>query len=622
MDQFFEYHVDKKEMDYAVLERSLKVYINNFDSSRSYLLLAEVEPYLKPSEQFLRKILADYRQDRFSAYFAINEAIQKSIIRARSWRESWERDPKGLIEKAKQVSLKENVKEKNHPVTQNDLSKRHHDRLVQFIAFQMKELGPCAYEGKEAKLVALCEKQLRLVENAYLGLDDQERPLSQEKLEHKMVLRTLKAMSQSLDAHTTYYSPEEALALKVQLEKGMCGIGVVLREGIEGITIQEMIKGGPAEKCGKLKVGDTIVEVDGIPVQEYSFHHVLEIMRGNEGSKTVLKIVRQQQNRPEYLKVELTRSKIVLDDKRVDVESEPFGDGIIGKITLYSFYEGDNGLSSEKDLKKAIDDLRAQGTLYGLVLDMRENSGGFLSQAVKVSGLFISSGVVVISKYSDGTVKYYRAVDGNRYYDGPLAILISKGSASATEIVAQTLQDYGVAVVVGDECTYGKGTIQHQTVTSDASNSYFKVTIGRYYTASGKSTQITGVKSDIVIPTAYNFEDLGEMHLDYPLAADQVPPAFDDELTDIDPIARKWFLKYYSPTVQKPQQKWKQCLAALRENSAKRVSQNKNYQLFLQEIKKEIKAIGEVQFGSNDLQMDEAVNVVKDMIFFDSVIAN
>ncbi len=148
------------------------------------------------------------------------------------------------------------------------------------------------------------------------------------------------------------------------------------------------------------------------------------------------------------MNVELTRSKIVLDDKRVDVEAEPFGDGIIGKITLYSFYEGDNGLSSEKDLKKAIDDLRSQGTLYGLVLDMRENSGGFLSQAVKVSGLFISSGVVVISKYSDGTVKYYRAVDGNRYYDGPLAILISRGSASATEIVAQTLQDYGVAVVV------------------------------------------------------------------------------------------------------------------------------------------------------------------------------
>ncbi len=115
---------------------------------------------------------------------------------------------------------------------------------------------------------------------------------------------------------------------------------------------------------------------------------------------------------------------------------------------------------------------------------MRENSGGFLSQAVRVSGLFISSGVVVISKYGDGSLKYYRSMDGSPHYQGPLVILVSRGSASATEIVAQTLQDYGVALVAGDIQTYGKGTIQHQTVTSDRTNSFFKVTVGRYYTVS------------------------------------------------------------------------------------------------------------------------------------------
>src|SRR3984957_11805724 len=157
--------------------------------------------------------------------------------------------------------------------------------------------------------------------------------------------------------------------------------------------------------------------------------------------------MRIKKERHEFLRVELVRAKMTLDDKRVDVSTEPFGDGIIGKITLYSFYEGEDGISSEKDIRKAIEDLRAQGPLYGLVLDMRENSGGFLSQAVRVSGLFISGGVVVISKYSDGSMKFYRAVDGRRFYDGPLVVLVSKGSASATEIVAQTLQDYGVGVV-------------------------------------------------------------------------------------------------------------------------------------------------------------------------------
>jgi carboxyl-terminal processing protease len=311
------------------------------------------------------------------------------------------------------------------------------------------------------------------------------------------------------------------------------------------------------------------------------------------------------------LRVELTRAKITLADKRVDISSEPFGDGVIGKITLHSFYEGDDGLSSEKDLKKAIDQLSEQGPLHGLVLDMRENSGGFLSQAVKVSGLFISSGVVVISKYSDGSVKYYRSVDGNRYFEGPLVILISRGSASATEIVAQTLRDYGVAIVVGDEQTYGKGTIQHQTVTSDRSEAFFKVTIGRYYTVSGRSTQVEGVKADILVPTDYHFEELGERYLEYPLAPDVATAAFNDTLADVDPFMRKWFYKYYIPKLQAPEEKWISLIPALRENSERRRALNKNYQTFLKETQAKTR---KATSGSSDLQMEEAVNIVKDML--------
>ncbi|MBI3901210.1 MAG: PDZ domain-containing protein, partial [Chlamydiia bacterium] len=400
-----------------------------------------------------------------------------------------------------------------------ELKARHYNRFVEFISFQLKEIA-IDDPTKGTKIIHLCEKQLCYMENEYLGLDDQNHPLNSKEQEHLIVSRTLKALANSLDAHTAYYSPDEAYAMKVQLEKGMCGIGVVLREGIDGIVIQDMIAGGPAEKSGKILKGDAIVEVDGQSVKEYSFQRVLEIMKGKEGTQTTLGIQRKQQGGGgEFVQVELTRAKIILADQRVDISSEPYGDGIIGKITLHSFYEGEDGISSEKDLKRAIDQLREEGKLCGLVLDMRENSGGFLSQSVKVTGLFISSGVVVISKYSDESMKYYRAVDGERYYDGPLVVLISRGSASATEIVAQALQDYGVAVVVGDEQTYGKGTIQHQTITSDGPPSFFKVTIGRYYTVSGRSTQIDGVKSDIVVPSAMNFGEIGEAYLEYPLPA-------------------------------------------------------------------------------------------------------
>lgn len=614
MEQLFNYHVDKKEMSSLVLERSLKIYLKQFDPNHAYLLQQEVILYLKPTDTVLQTMMTDYHADRLTTFFALNNVIQNSIARARLWRAEWERDPKKLVKKASSFTSEPSA-DKTFASTMDELKKRHYERFLRFLSFQMKELGPSSYEGKEGKLVALCEKQVALLENEYLGVDDQGKALTAQDHEHHVIQRVLKSLAHSLDAHTAYYSPEEAYAMKVQLEKGMCGIGVVLREGVDGIAIQDILKGGPAELSGLLKVGDTIVEVDGLSVKGFSFQRVLEVMRGKEGTKTILGIVRRDAPSSKLTRVELTRAKIVLADKRVDISKEPFEDGCIGKITLHSFYEGEDGLSSEVDLKKAIDQLRAEGPLHGLVLDMRENSGGFLSQAVKVSGLFISSGVVVISKYSDGSIKHYRSVAGARHFDGPLVILISRGSASATEIVAQTLRDYGVALVVGDEQTYGKGTIQHQTVTSDRSQSFFKVTIGRYYTVSGKSTQIEGVKADILVPTEYNFEELGERYLEYPLPSDEVAAAFNDTLADIDPFSRKWFYKYYLPKLQMPEDKWVSLIPLLQENSRRRLALNPSYQVFLKEAQKKNASFEKLDHRSTDLQMEEAVNIVKDMIY-------
>lgn len=616
MTQLFDYHVDKKEMTTAILERSLTVYLANFDPNHSYLLEEEARPYVQPKEIYLKKMLKDYDEGRLSAYFGVNETIEESIARARVWRTEWNRGARSLVLEAKESINTPLPTYKKFASNLTELKNRHRAQFVALLALQGGEkIDAILQEHKEEKLVRLCEKQLTLLENQYLGVDESGVILPPEAREHHVVLRAIKALAHSLDAHTAYYSPDEALAMKVQLEKGMCGIGVVLHEGIEGVAIADIIKGGPAAKGGKLTIGDTIVEIDGQDVKHCSFRKVLEVLRGEEGSRTVLGIVRQVNGgTPQFLRIELTREKITIEDKRVDVSYEPYGDGIIGKITLYSFYEGEDGVNSEKDMRKAIDYLKTQGKLYGLVLDMRDNSGGFLSQAVRVSGLFIQSGVVVISKYSDGTMKYYRTLDGQTFYDGPLVVLVSKGSASATEIVAQALQDYGVAIVVGDERTYGKGTIQHQTITSDRSNSFFKVTIGRYYTVSGRSTQIEGVKSDIVIPTNLHYEEMGEAYLDFPLPADQIEAAYNDPLTDIDPYARKWFVKYYLPTLQKPVTTWQSMIPQLRVNSRKRIADNPNFQLFITTLQEESISTAH---GSNDLQMEEAVNVVKDMIFLE-----
>lgn len=617
MDELFEYHVDRKEISPVILERSLQVYLNQFDPRKAYLMKGEIDIYLKPTPAFLQGVQGEYSKETFASYFELNGKIQKSIIRARSWRQEWEKDPAVLVAEAKTLPTTRKEEEPGFAGTLLDLKQRHYEEFLKLIALHVEEVGSSGVVGKEAKLVALCEKQLTLSENDYLGLNEAGNSVGEERYRHFVVLRLLKALAHSLDDHTAYYSPDEAYAMKVQLEKGMCGIGVVLHEGIEGVMIADLLSGGPAENSGSLKKGDCIVEVNGESVRDFSFHKVLEVLRGEEGTNCVLGILRDAEKNQEFVRVTLKRSHITLDEKRVDVSSEPFGDGFIGKITLYSFYEGEDGVSSEKDIRKAIDSLREKGPLYGLVLDMRDNGGGFLSQAVRVSGLFISNGVVVISKYSDGSTKFYRAVEGRRFFDGPLVILISRGSASATEIVAQTLQDYGVALIVGDEQTYGKGTIQHQTVTSDRSQSFFKVTIGKYYTASGKSTQIEGVKSDIVVPTPLNFEKMGERYGDYPLSPDNVVAAYEDKLADLDPYAKKWFVKYYLPTLQKKITTWKAFLPELRTNSQKRLAESKNFQNYLKKIQRQ--EIKEGSFGASDLPMDESVNIIKDMIYFSSI---
>jgi carboxyl-terminal processing protease len=314
-------------------------------------------------------------------------------------------------------------------------------------------------------------------------------------------------------------------------------------------------------------------------------------------------------------RVELVRDKIVMQDERVRYTFEQCNDGIIGKIVLPSFYESGVNSSCEKDMREALRGLKKEGDLKGIVIDMRDNSGGFLSQAVKLSGLFITSGVVVISKYSRGEMQYLRDVDGRSYYDGPIVLLTSKASASAAEIVAQALQDYGVAVVVGDERTYGKGTIQYQTVTDDHADNFFKVTVGRYYTVSGRSTQIEGVKADIVVPTEYHPYNIGERFLAYPLKNDQVAPVYLDPLVDVDAKNKAWFQKNYLPNIQKKLSLWTRMLPELKEMSQSRVAANKSFVKY-------VKGSGDMSYSNegdsesvnSDPQMNEAVLIVKDMI--------
>ncbi|MEF9496621.1 MULTISPECIES: tail-specific protease Tsp [Chlamydia] len=605
VDKLIEYHVDVQDISSDILIRSLIGYSQSFDPHKAYLTEQEVSNFIQ-STDIKKRLLKNYKTNNFSVYQNLNRVVKDSIIRARQWRTEWLSDPETLVKEASTHVLIR--KPKQWAQSTQEVKERQRSLLLSYISVYLSDSSRDRYQGKEASLTSLCVRQLEAYENPYLGINDYGNPMSPQEESHHFHVRVVKAMAHSLDAHTTYFSKDEALAMRIQLEKGMCGIGVILKEDIDGVIVKEIIPGGPADKSGDLHIDDVIYRVDGRSIENLPFRAVLDCLRGSRDSEVILDVHSQEQNRT----VKLRREKISLDDRRVDVSYESYGNGVIGKITLHSFYEGENQISSEQDLKRAIQGLQDKN-LLGLVLDIRENTGGFLSQAIKVSGLFMTNGVVVVSRYADGSIKRYRTVSPKKFYDGPLTILVSKSSASAAEIVAQTLQDYGVAIIVGDEQTYGKGTIQHQTITADSDKEgFFKVTVGKYYSPSGKSTQLQGVRSDIHIASRYFEEPLGERYLEHPLPADSCDNVMNDNLGDLDSHMRPWFQKYYTPNLQKEETVWREMLPQLTANSKQRLSENKNYKIFLDELKDPSDAVR--PFGSNDLQMEESVNILKDMI--------
>lgn len=626
MQQILKEHVDKHEVTEKMIRSSIIYYIEQFDPNYMYLLESEITPFIRLSQRELNQTIQQYKNANFEIFEQLNDVIQKSILRSRIMRKEIEQEAKNQLFHF-QSGQSYSVEPTQFPKTKKELQEHLLINLNHFIEKQKSRFGKALTASKKEQILHVYEMKLREFENQYLYQNEKGETLPLLEKENLFSIHLLKAMAKSLDSHTSFYQDNEAYDLRVKLQKEFNGIGVLVKESNDGIVISRLLEEGPAAKSGLIKPGDVILEIDGISVSDLSFDQVMDKLRDerNPQIKMVLKHRGEQKDEGIY-SVELKRIMIVLNNDRVDVKSEKFGNGLIGVITLHSFYQG-KGLSSEQDIKKAIQDLEKKGNLRGLILDLRENSGGFLAQAVKVAGLFITSGVIVVSKYSNGNEKMYRDVDGKTTYDGPLIVLTSKATASAAEIVAQALQDYGVALIVGDEHTYGKGTIQAQTVTNNKGSSYFKVTVGMYYTPSGKTPQKNGVIPEIIVPGRWNHVELGEIYMDS-VNPNTIPPVLDDKLEDLSKNEKNWYLKYYTPFVQRKSSQWESLIPTLKKNSAHRIANNKNYQLFingpqLTEDELEDEAWGSdkksLTYGVDDLQVQEAINIMKDMILLHDI---
>lgn len=341
----------------------------------------------------------------------------------------------------------------------------------------------------------------------------------------------LDAFARALDPHSSYLSADQLEDFEIQMRLSLEGIGATLSSQDGFTVIEQLIPGGAAFSSGKLKPKDKIIAVaqgdsgDFTNVIEMDLREVVRLIRGQKGSKVRLKILRKGKD-TERFEVALARDKIKLDDDAASItyiDKDVNGQKKkIGLLTLPSFYADNrkDGPSAASDMKKLLADAQ-KNNADAIVLDLSSNGGGSLSDAVKISGLFFGRGNVVKQSQrgeSEEKIQYEVLRDSDDKVDwaGPLIVLTSRVSASASEIVSGTLQDYKRAIIVGGDHTYGKGSVQSVEYLPPGLGA-IKTTVGMFFIPGGNSTQHRGVDGDIVFPSVFATDDIGEKTMDYSL---------------------------------------------------------------------------------------------------------
>ena len=356
----------------------------------------------------------------------------------------------------------------------------------------------------------------------------------------------LDALAQAYDPHSEYLSKADMKNFSINMGLSLVGIGAMLRSEDGYAKIESLVPGGPAQLDGRLKVGDRITAVgqgqaDYVDVREMRLDKVVEMIRGKKGTRVRLLAIPSDATDPSRRKnVELVRDEIKLKDQeaRADIiiKKDENGDPIkLGWLTLPSFYADmdRHQKSTTRDVLALLKRLKKEN-IAGLVVDLRRNGGGSLEEALSLTGLFLKSGPIVQTKDYNGSIRISSDPDPGIAYSGPLIILTSRQSASASEIFAAALQDYGRAVIVGDKNTFGKGTVQ--TIlpigrfasllgSHSDEDGALKLTIQKFYRVAGGSTQLHGVSSDIVLPSLSDLPEFGEGAFKNALAYDEVTKA-------------------------------------------------------------------------------------------------
>ncbi len=523
-------HYDPPLVDDAFSQKAFDLYLKNIDGNKRLLLASDTVQLVN----YRNEIDNEINDGTYKLFNLSLELIQKQTKSTEGYFEEFLAHPFSFIEN-EEVNLGEDMPFAKDETELRDrwrkylkysvLSRLHDDIIAQEKAIEKSDtiFTPKSYDSLE----------YHARKNVLKTHRDWYKRLNRLDRKDRLALY-INSITAVYDPHTNYFPPEQKEDFDIQMSGQLEGIGAQLQEKDGYIKITNIIPGGPSSLQGELMANDLILKVKqegGEPVEiiDWRINDAVKIIRGKKGTKVTLTVRKPDGS---VRNITITRDVVVLEEtyakSLVLHDQDNIKTGYIYLPTFYADFQNPRGRFSWKDVKVEVEKLKATG-VKGIILDLRNNGGGSLDDVVKMGGLFIDQGPIVQVKEKGRQAQVLEDRYPGAEWDGALVIMINEFSASASEIMAAAMQDYGRAVIVGSSSSHGKGTVQrflnlNQTLRNKnlPDLGSVKLTIQKFYRINGDATQLKGVNSDVVLPDNYMYIKTGENENDYAMAWDQI----------------------------------------------------------------------------------------------------